>query len=48
VFTTGGLVSKAEYYAHINLSREASAILIAPIGADFMAKLLHGALLMTC
>jgi phosphopantothenoylcysteine decarboxylase/phosphopantothenate--cysteine ligase len=29
--------------AHINLSREADAILVAPCSADFMAKLLHGA-----
>ncbi len=28
--------------AHINLGREANAILIAPASADFMAKLLHG------
>ena len=28
--------------AHINLSREADAIMIAPASADFMAKLLHG------
>ena len=28
--------------AHINLSREADAMLIAPASADFMAKLLHG------
>lgn len=27
---------------HINLTREADAILIAPCSADFMAKLLHG------
>jgi len=27
---------------HINLSREADAVLIAPASADFMAKLLHG------
>ncbi|AOW13756.1 phosphopantothenate synthase [Hydrogenophaga crassostreae] len=27
---------------HINLSREADAILIAPASADFMAKLIHG------
>ena len=27
---------------HINLSREADAIVIAPCSADFMAKLLHG------
>jgi phosphopantothenoylcysteine decarboxylase/phosphopantothenate--cysteine ligase len=28
--------------AHINLSREADVILVAPASADFMAKLLHG------
>ena len=28
--------------AHINLSRHAHAILVAPASADFMAKLLHG------
>ena len=28
--------------AHINLSREADAMLVAPCSADFMAKLLHG------
>lgn len=28
--------------AHINLAREADAIVIAPASADFMAKLLHG------
>jgi phosphopantothenoylcysteine decarboxylase/phosphopantothenate--cysteine ligase len=28
--------------AHINLSREADAILIAPCSADFVSKLLHG------
>ena len=28
--------------AHINLTRQASAILIAPASADFMAKLIHG------
>jgi len=28
--------------AHINLTREADAILVAPASADFMAKLLHG------
>jgi len=27
---------------HINLSREADAIIVAPCSADFMAKLLHG------
>lgn len=33
---------EANNMAHINLSREAHAILIAPCSADFMAKLLHG------
>ena len=28
--------------AHINLTRDADAVLIAPASADFMAKLLHG------
>ncbi len=28
--------------AHINLSREADALVVAPMSADFMAKLLHG------
>jgi phosphopantothenoylcysteine decarboxylase/phosphopantothenate--cysteine ligase len=28
--------------AHINLAREADAVLVAPASADFMAKLLHG------
>ena len=28
--------------AHINLSREADAVLVAPASAEFMAKLLHG------
>ena len=28
--------------AHINLSREADLVLVAPASADFMAKLLHG------
>ena len=32
----------ANSMAHINLSREADAVLIAPCSADFMAKLLHG------
>ena len=32
----------ANNMAHINLSREADAILIAPCSADFIAKLLHG------
>jgi phosphopantothenoylcysteine decarboxylase/phosphopantothenate--cysteine ligase len=33
---------EANNMPHINLSREANAILIAPCSADFMAKLLHG------
>jgi phosphopantothenoylcysteine decarboxylase / phosphopantothenate---cysteine ligase len=28
--------------AHINITREADAVLVAPASADFMAKLLHG------
>ena len=28
--------------AHINLTREADAVLVAPASADFVAKLLHG------
>ncbi len=37
--SAGGI---ANSMAHINLSREADAILIAPCSADFIAKLLHG------
>lgn len=37
--TSGGVDNNM---AHINLSREADAILVAPASADFMAKLLHG------
>jgi phosphopantothenoylcysteine decarboxylase/phosphopantothenate--cysteine ligase len=33
---------EANNMAHINLSREADAILVAPASADFMARLLHG------
>ncbi len=36
------LGGKANNMPHINLSREADAIVIAPASADFMAKLLHG------
>ena len=32
----------ANNMAHINLTREADALLVAPASADFMAKLLHG------
>ena len=37
--TSGGMDNNM---AHINLSREADVILIAPASADFMAKLIHG------
>jgi phosphopantothenoylcysteine decarboxylase/phosphopantothenate--cysteine ligase len=33
---------EANSMAHINLSRQADAIVVAPASADFMAKLLHG------
>ena len=36
------LGGEANNMPHINLSREADAIVIAPASADFMAKLLHG------
>jgi phosphopantothenoylcysteine decarboxylase / phosphopantothenate---cysteine ligase len=36
------LGGEANSMPHINLSREADAIVIAPASADFMAKLLHG------
>ena len=42
VFTSQWDVREANNMAHINLSREADAILVAPASADFMAKLLHG------
>ena len=42
VFTSQWDSREANSMAHINLSREADAILIAPCSADFMAKLLHG------
>lgn len=37
--TSGGVDNNM---AHINLSREADAIVVAPASADFMAKLVHG------
>ncbi|MCX8517116.1 MAG: bifunctional phosphopantothenoylcysteine decarboxylase/phosphopantothenate--cysteine ligase CoaBC [Rhodoferax sp.] len=43
VFTSQWDGRAANNMPHINLSREADAILIAPCSADFMAKLLHGA-----
>ncbi len=42
VFTNQWDAREANNMAHINLSREADAILVAPCSADFMAKLLHG------
>jgi phosphopantothenoylcysteine decarboxylase/phosphopantothenate--cysteine ligase len=42
VFTSQWDSREPNNMAHINLSREADAILIAPMSADFMAKLLHG------
>lgn len=42
VYTSQWDAREANSMAHINLSREADLILIAPASADFMAKLLHG------
>jgi phosphopantothenoylcysteine decarboxylase/phosphopantothenate--cysteine ligase len=42
VFTSQWDTREANNMAHINLSREADAIVVAPASADFMAKLLHG------
>ena len=42
VFTSQWDSREPNNMAHINLSRDADAILIAPMSADFMAKLLHG------
>ena len=42
VFTNQWDARESNNMAHINLSRKADAILIAPCSADFMAKLLHG------
>ncbi len=42
VFTSQWDSREPNNMAHINLSREADAILIAPCSADFVAKLLHG------
>ncbi|MFM8577016.1 MAG: bifunctional phosphopantothenoylcysteine decarboxylase/phosphopantothenate--cysteine ligase CoaBC, partial [Limnohabitans sp.] len=42
VYTSQWDTREANNMAHINLSREAHAILVAPASADFMAKLLHG------
>ncbi len=42
VLTSQWDVRSPDNMAHIHLSREADAILVAPASADFMAKLLHG------
>ena len=42
VYTSQWDAREGNNMAHINLSREADAILVAPASADFMAKLLHG------
>ncbi len=42
VYTSQWDAREGNNMAHINLSREADAILIAPCSADFIAKLLHG------
>ena len=42
VFTSQWDARAHNNMAHINLTREADAVLVAPASADFMAKLLHG------
>jgi phosphopantothenoylcysteine decarboxylase/phosphopantothenate--cysteine ligase len=42
VFTSQWDAREDNNMAHINLSRQADAILVAPCSADFMARLLHG------
>ena len=42
VYTSQWDAREANNMAHINLTRSADAILVAPASADFMAKLLHG------
>ena len=42
VYTSQWDPREANNMAHINLSREADAMVVAPASADFMAKLLHG------
>ncbi|MCB5185381.1 bifunctional phosphopantothenoylcysteine decarboxylase/phosphopantothenate--cysteine ligase CoaBC [Methylobacillus gramineus] len=43
VYTDLWVSDSSKGMAHIDLSREADAILIAPASADFIAKLVHGA-----
>jgi phosphopantothenoylcysteine decarboxylase/phosphopantothenate--cysteine ligase len=42
VFTDPWDAREGNNMAHINLSRQADAIVVAPASADFMARLLHG------
>ena len=42
VYTSQWDPREANNMAHINLSREADAMVVAPASADFMSKLLHG------
>jgi phosphopantothenoylcysteine decarboxylase/phosphopantothenate--cysteine ligase len=42
VFTSQWDAREANNMAHINLTRQADAVLVAPASADFIAKLLHG------
>ena len=42
VYTSQWDAREPNNMAHINLTREADAVLIAPASADFIAKLLHG------
>lgn len=42
VFTSQWDTRAPNNMAHINLTREADAVLVAPASADFMARLLHG------
>ncbi len=42
VYTSQWDAREANNMAHINLTREADAVLIAPASADFVARLLHG------
>jgi phosphopantothenoylcysteine decarboxylase/phosphopantothenate--cysteine ligase len=42
VYTSQWDAREANNMAHINLTRQADAVLVAPASADFIAKLLHG------
>jgi phosphopantothenoylcysteine decarboxylase/phosphopantothenate--cysteine ligase len=42
VYTSQWDAREANNMAHINFTREADAVLVAPASADFIAKLLHG------